>query len=46
MDEDTPEWHPNDVASIKAAAQCTADLARNRRRGEPIPLILAFRVNA
>jgi hypothetical protein len=44
--EDAPEWHPNDVAAIKAAAQSTADLARTRSSREPISLVLAFRVKA
>jgi hypothetical protein len=35
----------DDLAALKAAAQLTADIARNRNTEQPVLLILAFRVN-
>jgi hypothetical protein len=42
--DDATEWHRDDVAALKAAAQFTADFIRNRDSQEPVPLVLIFRV--
>jgi hypothetical protein len=43
--EDNTEWHPNDVAALRAAAATTAELARNRHDSSTQdPMVVAVRV--